>query len=33
MIPYFQPTLEPTEHGVLHGFRVFWQSQRSCKLL
>jgi hypothetical protein len=29
-LSYFQPTLEPTEHGVLHDFRVFWQSPRSC---
>jgi hypothetical protein len=32
-LSYFQPTLEPTEHRVLHDFRVFWQSPRSCKLL
>jgi hypothetical protein len=30
---YFQPTLQPTVRAVLCGFRVFWQSPRSCKLL
>jgi len=25
---YFQCTVQPTERGVLHHFRVFWQSPR-----
>jgi hypothetical protein len=27
-----QPTTQPTKCDVLCGFRVFWQSARSCNL-
>src|SRR5271170_5573583 len=31
IVEFPQPTLQPTVRDVLHDFRAFWQSPRSCK--